>query len=80
MQWKSSLIDSIFLPLEAQRIKAIRLYQPSHEDSLVWVGTQLEVHINYRWRRNKLKLVRQVIRIGMVLFGRVYGESLFPTK
>jgi hypothetical protein len=58
MQRKSSLIDSIFLPLEAQRIKAIRLYQPSREDSLVWVGTQLEVHIDYRWRRNKLKLVR----------------------
>uniref|UniRef100_A0A2N9IPV8 Reverse transcriptase domain-containing protein n=1 Tax=Fagus sylvatica TaxID=28930 RepID=A0A2N9IPV8_FAGSY len=36
--WKSSLIDSIFLPLEAEQIKSIPLH-PSRHDSMVWSGT-----------------------------------------
>jgi hypothetical protein len=39
MQWKISLIDTIFMRVEAQRIKYIPLSQPIHEDSLIWVGT-----------------------------------------
>jgi hypothetical protein len=39
MQWKISLIDTIFMHVEAQRIKYIPLSQPIREDSLIWVGT-----------------------------------------
>ena len=37
-QWKKPLIDSIFWPEKVAQIKAI-LLSPSHQDSLVWIGT-----------------------------------------
>uniref|UniRef100_A0A2N9HTW8 RNase H type-1 domain-containing protein n=1 Tax=Fagus sylvatica TaxID=28930 RepID=A0A2N9HTW8_FAGSY len=36
--WKEQLIDSIFLPEEAEKIKSIPLC-PNRQDSLVWLGT-----------------------------------------
>ena len=39
MQWKTSLIDTVFMLEDAQKIKAIPLPQTHREDSLIWVGT-----------------------------------------
>ena len=39
MRWKSSMVDSIFLPHEAEAIKSIPLSVRSPPDKLVWAET-----------------------------------------
>jgi hypothetical protein len=75
--WKSSLIDSIFLPLEAEQIKSIPLH-PSRHDSMVWSGTpngQFSTCSAYQLQAAEKSSSRpqQATSQGPTLFGSHFG-------
>ena len=91
--WKSSLIDSIFLPSEAEQIKSIPLH-PSRPDSMVWSGTpnghfstrnayQLQtVHAQFAMMRMRQFFTLYGIVNMQELYGKIpyYTNSTIPYK